>query len=269
MTEESVRRAGFWRRFAATVLDTLIVLVPLQCLVVAGFALTDGVVQGGMVSTLTVCEPYNVPPALLAKLRPAPPEGSDSARHCSGSLFGFPTFAQLVVGKASRETTESGAIIEREQWVSYPMNARGQFIDAYRMDIPADIAFVVAILWQWAARGRTLGGRLLRLRIAWRAPDGSVVGPDLGEGIGWWAAIKRLLFSWLVGFAFVPGLLLVFGLYFLLSTLGQPGLAKIALFALIPIGIGQLVFLLMILTDIVQRRDPIYDRWAGTAAVVE
>jgi hypothetical protein len=270
MSDVGLLRAGFWRRAGASFLDLLIIMVPIEVLLAVAFALTNGAVQGAAGVTSTICYAFDVTPELLAQI-PNPPEGANVVRYCRTGLLGLDTSNVLIVGVRT-EPASSGTGATTEVTTSYPMNSRREFVNATDLSLPAYLVMIVAIIWQWARSGRTLGGRILRLRVVRVARPSADAGgtmPVSSGGIGWWVATKRFVLSCLVNFFWAPGLLLVLGLFFWMSAIGQPGLAKIALFALIPIGIGQLVLLLMILTDIVQRRDPIYDRWAGTAAVVE
>lgn len=72
-------RGGFWRRWTATLIDTIVILLPFQIL----FAMTAGMVQmdSGLFGICTTIK--TVPQSL----HPAPPHDSNFARICRFSLF--------------------------------------------------------------------------------------------------------------------------------------------------------------------------------------
>lgn len=270
MVDDGMRRAGYWRRAGAVVLDCLIVLLPLQALLALAFALTDGAVQGRFGVTFTLCEPYgDVPPTHLAALRPAPPEAPDVISYCQTRLAGYPMAAALVVSKNTRTTAENGAVVASTVSTMYPMSADRRFVDATDLDIPAYLALALAIVWQWAARGRTLGGRLLRVRLIRTVTGGPPVPGEERGAIGWGPAFKRLALSVLAIYCIaLPAFAIGLGLVFFVGDSGRTGLLWLAL-GIAALGLlAQIVVSVMILIDIVKRRDPIYDRWAKTAAVI-
>ncbi|MDR7221558.1 RDD family protein [Aminobacter aminovorans] len=93
--EGAARRAGFWRRVGALMIDSIIILLPLQILVAILFAQTNGAVQGNFGITLTICAPVE---HLPEGLQPPPPADANSATECRSSLFGFETSRTLSVG---------------------------------------------------------------------------------------------------------------------------------------------------------------------------
>jgi hypothetical protein len=268
MTDADVRRAGFWRRAAAVVIDLLLVLLPLQALVMVAFLLTDGRIQGGFGALYTVCGPYDVTPEALAKLQPAPPEDANSVVLCRSGLFGHDTAATLVASKRTA-TTEGSRTTESVVSVSYPMNARGEFVDAVHVDILAYAALAFVVVWQWATRGRTIGGRLARVRIIRTENGGAPTAAADGGAIGWGPALKRLVLWVLMSWAFaLPALVLMTAFYWLAAQSGQMWPVLVGLGLALAGLLAQIVLSLVILIDIVKRRDPLYDRWAKTAAII-
>jgi hypothetical protein len=54
--ERAWRRAGFWRRVLAFVIDMAVVLIPLQVVVAVLFAQTNGAVQGSYGLVFNSCQ---------------------------------------------------------------------------------------------------------------------------------------------------------------------------------------------------------------------
>jgi hypothetical protein len=269
MVDVDLPRAGFWRRAGVVVVDTAVVMLALQCLLVLAFALTDGKVQGRFGVTSTVCESYgSLSPALIRKLNPPPPEAPDSILSCQTRFLGLPMAAQLIVSRAP-QLTEIGTELRSAARTTYALNTRPAFVDAFNVDLIANLLLPLAIVWQWALRGRTLGGRLLRLRVIRTVEDGPPVPGEERGAIGWEPACKRLVLSLAAtaGLA-VPAGCVAFALVFLVARSDHVGVFWVAI-GIAVLGAGaQVAAWVVILNDIVWRRDPIYDRWARTAAVV-
>jgi hypothetical protein len=270
MIDDGMRRAGFWRRLGVVVLDGLLVLLPLQGLVALAFALTDGAIQGRFGVTTTVCAPDPAAsPAFLAGLRPAPPDAPDAVVYCQTRFVGFPTAAALVVTKHGHASTVAGFVLETHVSTAYATNADRRMVEATDLDIPAYLAVALAVVWQWAARGRTLGGRLLRLRVIRTVSGGAPVPDGARGGIGWGRACKRLALSVAATCCVAaPAVAVALGLVFFVGDGDRTELLWVALGVAVLGLLAQGVVSVIIVVDIVTRRDPIYDRRAKTAAVV-
>src|SRR6202022_594158 len=98
-TTADLPRAGFWRRWLATLIDSIVVTFPFQLLAAVLFAMTAGTVQmeSGFYS---YCAAAKTVPQLLD---PPPPHDSNFARVCRISFFGAPTGAVLTVGRVTRD----------------------------------------------------------------------------------------------------------------------------------------------------------------------
>src|SRR5664279_2006524 len=92
-------RGGFWRRWAATLVDSIVVMFPFQILAAVLFAVTAGMVQMDS-GFFSVCAGVKTIPEFLD---PPPPRDSNFARVCRISFFGAPTGAILTVGRTTRE----------------------------------------------------------------------------------------------------------------------------------------------------------------------
>src|SRR5450432_3936689 len=87
-------RAGCWRRWAATLIDTIVVMFPFQILAAILFAMTAGTVQMDS-GFFSFCTPAKTVPQ---SLDPPPPHDSNFAQFCHISFFGAPTGVILTVG---------------------------------------------------------------------------------------------------------------------------------------------------------------------------
>jgi hypothetical protein len=262
MTDVDLPRAGFWRRTAAVLLDCLIILVPLQVLVVLGFALMNGAVQGEFGFAIRSCIVSAATPELVARLQDAP-AGTSVVTYCRTSLLGFDTAGALIATANVQDRTGSGSVMTTSVSKRYPVNGRLQFVSAVDLDIPAYLVLAVGVAWQWASRGRTLAGRIVRLRLIRRDADVITEG-----GIGWRAAAKRFVCIALTSMIILPAGLIAAGLLWGMSSYGLMRFDWLA-WSILGLGaVAQVIVSILVLIDIVCRRDPIYDRWAKTAAVV-
>ena len=118
-TATDLARAGFWRRLLATVIDTIVVMLPFQMLAAILFTATAGGIQmnGGFYS---FCAPINTIPQAL---EPPPPRDSNVAQVCRTSFFGATTGATLTVGRTTREgntatTVTQGYLLNQAEGLS-------------------------------------------------------------------------------------------------------------------------------------------------------
>src|SRR5436305_2990661 len=106
-TTTASARAGFWRRWLATLIDWIVVALPFQVLAAILFALTAGNVQMDN-AFFSFCEPASIPQGL----DPPPPHDSNFARVCRFSLFGATTGATLTVGRTTREAAKTTTVTQ-------------------------------------------------------------------------------------------------------------------------------------------------------------
>lgn len=105
--------AGFWRRLFASLIDYLVVLMPLYSLVAGLFLLTDGGVKGHFWFNSQMCR--------SATVHGNPTVEAYDWQMCSTSFFGFFPVAEMAVGKA--KDTRSGM----SPAVSIDLNSKGNF----------------------------------------------------------------------------------------------------------------------------------------------
>jgi hypothetical protein len=108
-------RAGFWRRWLATLIDSVVVMFPFQILAAVLFAMTAGTVQMDS-GFYRYCAAANTVPQ---SLDPPPPHDSNFARVCRISFFGAPTGAILTVGRVTRDgsattTVSQGYMLDKD-----------------------------------------------------------------------------------------------------------------------------------------------------------
>ncbi|QKD01325.1 RDD family protein [Mesorhizobium loti] len=145
------RQGGLWRRCFASVIDYLVVLIPLYFLVAGLFMLTDGGVKGHFGLFLTVCRPGKVHGSLS-------PERYDW-QVCRSSLLGFPV-ADWAVG------TAKASQFAKPETVSIDLNSKGNFrtaaLDLGFLDLPA---LAIYLLVMEMTLGQSVGKRALVLVV--------------------------------------------------------------------------------------------------------
>lgn len=236
------RRGGFWRRFLASFVDYLVVLIPL-CFLVAGlFLLTDGGVKADFWLFLHVCRP--------AKVHGGPSLERYDWQVCRSSLFGFPV-ADWAIGTA--KATQS---VVRET-VSFDLNSkeksRPAALDLGFLQVPALAIYLLVM----EASGRSIGKRALTLVVYdendWRR-----------RGLPLQKAFRRQVIKFLGAFPLV-----LTGGWFAFQTWGSvagpvPSYAWLDLvLAFVAIGIA-LLWPAWIGISIALGYEPIHDRVAGT-----
>ncbi|MGC2775173.1 MAG: RDD family protein [Bradyrhizobium sp.] len=243
-------RAGFWRRLVSSAIDVVIVGAPFQIIVAVLFAMTAGSIQmtsNGFV--VQSCERRTTVPAGLA---PAPPPKSNFANECRFSLFGIPTGRRLIVGRAERDGNGTRSVFR-----SYMLNAAGEPIQGTSIDGYVFLVLVAYVLALTALSGQTLGARAMRIRVVDIAHSGSVRVP-----------LRRILIRYaamLIGF--VPAVVVL-----LVDAHSAGGDLETAhdVIAGKEIGVAILVALaweIVLIGQIALKRDPVYDRLAGTAVI--
>lgn len=242
------RRAGFWRRFAALLIDSLIVLIPLQILVAILFAYTNGAVQGNLGFVINVCGPVNPVPM---DLEPPPPDGANQATLCSSSFLGFETARTLTVSAVTTSGNTTNAIF-RQYSVSADGNVRD---DVFYTNVVAFLVLLGYLVLMESRTGVTFGKRALHIKVVdVRTPQGT--------GIPVGTAVLRYM-AMLLGSAVLMVALLI--TYFTVETPEE------MLSWLWPMNIASLIgiaWLLWIVVSVARKTDPIHDRLAGTAVVL-
>jgi uncharacterized RDD family membrane protein YckC len=244
-----LRRGGFWRRWTATLIDWIVVAVPFQVLAVVLFAMTSGMVQmhGGLF--FNNCD---VAKTIPKSLSPPPPHDSNFARVCRVSLFGATTGVTLTVGRATREGSATKTVTQ-----GYMLDQAGNPIDSFSLDWIVVFSFLVYLVWMIWKTGRTVGARILRIKIIDVADTGSSEVPIL-------KVITRHL-AMIIGF--VPALAL-FSYQRAMSDGSADAMFTDRFFRwFIYADIVALIWSVLLIIQVARKRDPVYDRLAGTAVV--
>ncbi|HEV7308713.1 RDD family protein [Ensifer sp.] len=249
--ESVMLRAGFWRRAVAFLIDALIIALPMQVLVIVLFALTDGSVQSRFGIYGTVC---NELPSLPIVPTMAPPPDYNSIVDCRVTLAGFDMARTLTVSRVTLE----GGVTTRISHVYY-LGADGKQRDVWSIDLLAYLVFFAYLVVLESRHGATLGKRLLSIRTT-RSDDA------LAPGISVRSALLRygVMFA-----ALVPGILVTFGYSLAVGYGGGDPYALLSHPAFVGGNIvAGLIFFgwfAWIIVSVVRKRDPVYDRAAGTS----
>jgi RDD family len=242
-------RAGFWRRWAATLIDWIVVAVPFQVLAVVLFATTTGLVQmhGGLF--VNSCD---VAKTIPQSLNPPPPHDSNFARVCRVSLFGATTGVTLTVGRFTQEGSTTKTVSQ-----GYMLDQAGNPIDGFSLDWIVISAFLAYLVWMIWKTGRTVGARILRIQIVDLANPGS-------SGVPILKVVGRHL-AMMIGF--LPALGLLF--YHRTATDGSADAVFTDRFFqwFIFAGLIGFIWCVLLIVQVARKRDPFYDRLAGTAVV--
>jgi hypothetical protein len=165
-TTTDLPRAGFWRRWLATLIDMIVVMLPFQALAAVLFAMTAGTVQMNS-GLFRMCEPANIPSAL----NPAPPHDSNFAQFCRASFFGATSGATLTVGRVTREPGKTTTVSQTYLVDNDQKQIRGTSID--QIVGLALLGYLIGMIWK---TGRTLGDRAVAIKVIDTAkPDASAV----------------------------------------------------------------------------------------------
>jgi RDD family len=240
-------RAGFWRRWLATLIDWIVVLFPFQILAAILFGVTAGHVQMNS-GFFRACEPAAIPQALS----PPPPHDSNFATLCHVSFFGATTGVTLTVGRTAREGNTTTNVTQ-----GYMADRDGKPINGTSIDAIVELAFVVYLVGLVWKTGRSLGARVVKIRVVDTAQPGAP-GVPLGK------VIIRYL-AMLIGA--VP-VLAVMG-YRLATSGGSADAIFTAGFFqwFIYAGAVAAIWCIVLIVQIARKKDPVYDRLAGTAVL--
>lgn len=241
-------RAGFWRRVGALVIDSIVIFLPLQILVVILFTLTNGNVQGGFLVSTECRSVGNIPEGL----QPPPPANANFANLCTSKFFGFPAVHMLVVGIASQKDNTTTTVS-----MSYPLDADGNPTNALDMNWAGVVLltlYLIAMEWR---SGATIGKRLLKMKVV---EAGSIA----NGGIRLSRALKRNLAMWIGA---IPALLIYTKVIFFsadpMAVMTSRGFWLTAIVALLI----QAGWLIWITVSVSRKDDPIYDRLAKTSLI--
>jgi RDD family len=241
-------RGGCWRRWLATLIDCLVVMIPFQILAVVLFNLTAGMVQmdSGLYS---FCAPAEKIPEFL---NPPPPHDSNFARVCRFSFFGMPNGATLTVGRTTHEASATTTVSQ-----GYMLDKDGTPISGAAIDWLVQLAllaYLVGMIWK---TGRTVGGRILGLRVI------DTTRPDTSKVPIHKAVIRYLAMA----IGFVPMFAALAYQYAVTNhsadAMFTGDFFRWFAYAAVFGGLWAIVLIM----QIAMKTDPFYDRLAGTAVV--
>lgn len=153
------RRAGFWRRLIAFLIDYLIIFVPLFVLVAAVFSLTNGGITSTFFLTWKICHGATLN------------EGSDLPaadydwKLCRTSAFGL-TVAQWAQGSPKIVAQSDNSSSNSSTVVVYAVDSQGNFRSP-----PLDVSFVqwialfIYLLLMEKKSGSSLGKRIMSIAV--------------------------------------------------------------------------------------------------------
>jgi uncharacterized RDD family membrane protein YckC len=247
-TATDLPRGGCWRRWLATLVDCIVVILPFQILAAVLFNLTAGMVQmdSGLYS---FCAPTEKIPEFL---NPPPPHDSNFSRVCRFSFFGVPNGATLTVGRTTREGSTTTTVTQRYMLDKDGTPINGTAIDGFVQ--LAILAYLVGMVWK---TGRTLGARVVGLRVIDTTQPGI-------SGVPIHKAVIRYL---AMAIGFVPMLAV------LIYQLTVTNLSADAMFTgsffgwFMYAGAFAMLWEIVLIIQIAMKKDPIYDRLAGTAVI--
>ncbi len=245
--DQSLRRAGYWRRIIAVLIDALIIWLPFQALAAVFFSATSGWIQLDSGLTYDICAPAAVVPDAL---HPPPPSGSNSAELCRIFFLGAKTARTLKVSRVIKQGSVTSSVYR-----IYRLDVQQRPIEGLTIDWigwTALAAYVIAMAWR---TGATLGDRTVRIRmIATATPDALGV-PLLRVIIRYFAAMIGLL----------PMICILAYLYFV-GDVELIASARFLTFYTVAM-ILAIVWVVINLIKIVRESDPLYDLIAGTSIV--
>lgn len=225
------------------------VFVPFQILAAILFAMTAGSVQMNGGVTIRICANLSTIPQSLT---PAPPHDSNFAQVCRTSLFGIPTGALLTVARVTREGSTTTRVMQ-----TYMLDKQGNVINGLAIDGYVMLAFLVYLVGMIWRSGRTLGDRAVKTKVI------DVTAPDVLR-VPLRKAITRYL-------AMAIGVVPVFAIliYHLVVSGGIADAAFTPTFFqwIVPASVLAMIWGVILLIQIAMKKDPAYDRLAGTAVV--
>ncbi|PWK63528.1 RDD family protein [Aminobacter sp. AP02] len=248
-------RAGFWRRFGALLIDSIVaavLLIPIQVLIAVLFLQTNGAIQGNLGLAFPSCETVNqLPPTL----EPSPPADFTLSVDCTESFFGLHASRALTVVKIEQGNGKTSML----SW-NYSLGPDGHQVDAFYVSWVGGLVFFAYLVLMETWRGATVGKQVLNIRTV-DVQSPSTVGLPLRK------AVARQL-AMMIGLipAFVPAFW--WGDPFFANgadiseTLSTSYIATTAI-----TGVIEIAWFIWIIVSVSKKRDPIYDRIAGTSVL--
>jgi hypothetical protein len=242
-------RAGFWRRLFSILIDLVVVVVPFQIVVAVLFAATSGHVQMTSGIAFQTC---SKPTGQYGTLVPPPPPGSNFAQDCSVYFFGAQTARVLVVGRVTQDGATRNVVSR-----GYSLDRDGHPVDAVSVDWIAMLTLLVYWLLMETGTGATLGQRVTRSRVI------DVLAPH-ARGV----SLRKIFVRYLMMGAAATPMLAVLIVYAVRFGPDIVAMAQGDFFTwFLVAGMLTLVWVCYVFVQVGRRRDPIYDRVAGTAVV--
>lgn len=241
------KRAGFRRRVVSCCVDYIIVFLPIQIIAAILFALTAGFVQftNGVIYT-TRCEPVS---QILQNILPPPPANATEIQNCHVYWFGAQTGRRLIVKRATKDGNTTKNISQE-----YTLDKKGNPIHGFPLEWVAYIALISYFIWAKARTGATQGDRAIGIEVI-DATSSDNSPPPFNKLIVRYLALAGPL---ALGSTFDAYGSTIFA-DDELGTLSTVGWSLI--------GVLYFGFYLICLIQIIMKRDPLYDRIAGTAII--
>jgi hypothetical protein len=248
-TISDLPRAGFWRRWFGILIDYVVVIIPFEIIAVILFALTAGTVQLDT-GLFRSCESGTTIPQALD---PPPPHNSNRMTVCRVSFFGATTGAVLTVARVTRSQNRTTTVSR-----SYMLDKNGTPIHGTSIDWIVQLCLFAYLVGMISKTGRTLGSRVVRVKIIDTAnptapgvPLGKAVGRYLAMMIGAVPALGLLLYQYETQGGDADRIFTAdfFHWYAYAAILGA-------------------LWVIVLVVQIARKRDPVYDRLAGTAVVI-
>jgi hypothetical protein len=186
------------------------------------------------------------------QFNPPPPRDSNFSRTCHVSFFGATTGAVLTVGRITREGTMTTTVTQ-----GYMIDKDGKPVNGFAIDWIvwlALLAYLVIMTWK---SGRSLGDRAAKLRVIDTTDPGAPGVPLLKAFIRYPAMM----------IGFVPVFALLIWRYFAGSGSADAMFtADTFRWAMILLLIAA-VWEIVLIVQVARKKDPYYDRLAGTAVI--
>lgn len=254
-TEGAPARAGFWRRVGALLIDSIvaaILLVPIQVLIAVLFLQTNGAVQGNLGLAFLSCEPVNQLPQTL---EPSSPADFTLSVDCTASFFGLNAWRALTVVKSG----QGDGTTSMSSW-HYSLGPDGRQVDAFDVSWVGALVFLAYLVLMETRRGATIGKQALNIRTV-DVQSTSTVGIPLRK------AVTRQL-AMMIGV--IPAFIAAFWWENSLFVDGADVSEMLSAGYIVTTAITSLIqiaWLIWIIVSVSKKRDPIYDRIAGTSVL--
>ena len=269
-------RAGFWRRVIAYSIDAVIAFAPLQIMAAVLFWATAGWVQLNTgVFLYPSCEASR---EILESGATSSSNGAKYSTECTTGFLGFETGRRLIFSKDGVHGPFTTRILK-----SHLLDTNGRVIQGYSLGWLGLVALAGYVLAMETWNGATIGSRVLRIRVV-----------DVAEPNAFGVSYRKIIARYL---AMLGGLIpmLIVGLYsveiygsakFSVYTSIKPGGVPALPLSIFPLELvlnpedstrlvvsiwisNQIlaIWCLVLIVQIACKRDPYYDRIAGTAVL--